>query len=1473
MSTKNLYNTLRGDLIRTAVTVLVGWGIVLPSFATTRLGDKPVFADIRVPGNVALALSVEWPTVSRSSYPTEDVYSSTKTYVGYFDPKKCYVYNFSASEPDRHFFPRGLATNRQCLGEANDPKWSGNYLNWATGQAIDGFRWAMTGGNRSTDDTTTILQKAWHSGQGGLFADKSLPSSEIVGATPFTASQLLTRIDGPGDGDGHGFGMRFSFGGLVPSSFTGRYYNRTSSNVTTVPGSNAAFTSSRNDDTIDFDWGSGSPAAGVNSDYFVAVWRGTFIAPQTGTYRFRTTTDDGVRLFINGTANANRVINRWQDQSPTAFVSSDVSLAQGATYTVEMHYYERTLGAVARLEWQPPGATGFSVFRGSTLAAAASVAGAATDYNPGSAITAGTVYDLKVRVRVCDPSAAAGDGTTAGSGLESNCVRYGDGASAVWKPEGLMQEYANRLRFSAFGYLNDPSITRDGGVMRASQKFIGPKQPRPGSTEIDNPETEWNPTTGSMSLNPNAADASATASSYGVTVNNSGVMNYLNKFGQIPIGGLPLGNYKDYDPVGEMYYAAQRYLRGTDNVTSYSAIAATASTADKQRWVDGFPVITDWKVTDTNKAHRKPSMQYECQKNFILGIGDVNTWADKNLPGSTITGRLADRWGSPVVSEPTPIPTDPDATLNVTTFTNKVGALEGLGNIGTTGAIDGGNNRANSYFMAGLAYWANTTDMRADFAGTQTIKTYWVDVLEDPFQLNNQFYLAAKYGGFKPPNGYSMLGRSTALEDSLWTDHIAGKTDLVGSAKRPRNYFTAADPAKMKDSLSAVFRKIDGEASAFTTSFSVALPQTEVSGNASYSSKYNAEDWTGEVSATSLAFDLTTNTVTPTSSWTASARLATQLANAGWDTDRKVFTKGATVGVPFRRASLTTAQQVALDSTLRAGDDSQDVLNYLRGQRAYEVGSTSSVDGDSKLYRARTDNGLLGDIVNSKLVPVGAPNFPLSDSTNPGYSEFKNNPTYRDRLKVVYFGANDGMVHAIDGRTDITAGGGKELFAYVPSSLFRGPTGTPAVNGLVALADPERDHYFYVDATPRNADIDLNKTFYEATETKPTTSNWRTLLIGGMGKGGKGYYALDITDSTAMSTETEAQAASRLLWEFTHPDMGYSFGVPVTVKTQKYGWVVILTSGYNNADGQGYFFVVNPRTGALLEKIGTGVGSPTGQAGLAHANAFVRDLTDGTADAAYAGDLLGNVWRLDMSDGTAPFTLSPVGSGAAAPIAVLTDASGQRQPVTTPPSIEAPKGNNRRVITIGTGRLLDASDIDDAQPQSFYAIRDGFVARFGTTLPPGLSFPITRANLEPNTDLTKGVDVAVDKVGWYVELGLGAGPRGWRVISPQDTANGLIAFASTLPGGGTECSPSGTSRLYSLDLNNGRSSLTNTTGEIIAFRDGFVGVLTDVRFISIDGTARILAGTDKGELSLVNPNRTGTGQFQRINWRELPLLN
>lgn len=1235
----------------------------LSALAQTPLADQPVFAATNVPGNLVLALSVEFPTAVTAA--DRSSYSTIKKYVGYFDPLKCYDYVFNETINGSYFSPSGATDSSYgCVG-----KWSGNFLNWATMQAIDPFRWALTGGYRSIDtDTTTILEKAFagsvQGGPRGNFPHKVITSG-ASSATPFSGSSF----------------------------------------------------------------------------YMQALRCGT------------------------------RMLFR---QSSTAF-TNDASCPTSTAWD----------GVVATA-------------------------------------SASTVYSVEVRVKVCDSGR-----------LESNCVTYGSNS----KPEGLIQKYASKIRYSAFGYLNDPlpdsgSTLRDGGVLRAGMKFVGPTQPVPGSAPITNPRLEWSAATGIFATNPDPSDATA-SSEAGSVITKSGVINYLNQF------GLSAQGYKRFDPVSELYYASTRYLRNLSNVPEYSDLSrfnnSVSTLANRTAMKDGFPVISTW--TDP--------ILYSCQKNFVLGIGDTNTNQDKNLPGNTI-------YNTNEPGKPASVSAD---TINVVEATNKVGVIEGIGSsIGATDSYNGGNNSA---YIAGMAYLFNTTDIRNDLAGTQTISTYWLDVLEGGGYKGgptgrNQFYLAAKYGGFTVPDLYSYDTNTAALSQSLWS--TSGET-LPGLGARPDNFFTADQPVKMVRGLENAFDRISKSIdAAFTTSFSTSLPQVALAGNSSFSSKYDPKTWTGEVTASSLAFDALTGVPLPlVEKWKFTDKLAVQLSGAGWDTGRRVVTWNGSAGVAFRPSGgsmLNAADLLTLDTSYVAGNDSVNYLNYLRGERANE----------GTAYRTRVK--LLGDIVGSKARPVGPPSFPMTDTTNAGYAAFKTSNA--SRVTVVYVASNDGMLHAINGKLDGDAAAGTEMFAYVPKALYQGPNNTPNTDGLASLGKPAFAHHYLVNATPNVYDIDLAKT---AGSTGGT--DWRSVLIGGLGKGGRSYYAVDVTNPESMATGTEVGVAGKVLWEFSDSDMGYTFGEPVVAKTAKYGWVVILTSGYNNADGKGYFLLVNPKTGALLEKVSTGVGSTTSSAGLAHANAFIVDASDGTADSVYAGDLLGNVWRLDLT-----------GTGAyPAPIqlAALTDASANPQPVTTRPAIEVHPDTKKRFVMIGTGRLLDETDIASTKPQSFYAISDGTNAQFNSTLPPRLAFPIARSALANNSNALAGALFdPTTQMGWYEELGTDSGTGiAWRIVSDSTTLSGSVAFAAVLPSGEV-CSPSGRSRVYGRNYATAKTTVNavDVSGKITPtlFAD-LAGNVTDLRYLSVAGTGRLIYGTDKGVVGLININPLAGLALRRLNWRELQVVD
>ncbi|HEX7641408.1 MAG TPA: PilC/PilY family type IV pilus protein [Burkholderiaceae bacterium] len=1483
-------------VVAASLTVfLLALAILAPraALAQVDLADQPA-SQPKVPNNLLLTLSVEYPTAVGVAYPyVPGAYTAStcanggsssrgtgmpycnltsSPYLGYFDPAKCYVYITSSSDPNAPYFkPYSAAstttnsnstTGYGCSSSNSVPLWSGNWLNWASMQTLDVFRWALTGGYRAVDTSSkTILQKAWASNQGSFgnptskhpnidAPDKStVNSTDISASTPFQASAGWAAVN-----------TRIGRLGYV------MWVTGNSPNLDEVASSPTSST---------------NPALGLNADK--------------------------------------------PGKAPTAM---PVAYAGQNSYV---------------------------------------------DSDNDNYADPTQIYALQIRVQVCDTSVA----------VESNCKYYG-ATSTNYKPEGLIQQYAMSTRFGVMGYLLDSTDTRDGGVLRASMKFVGPMQPVIGSSDTANSLAEWSSTDGTFLTNPSPNDIvlSTTSPTPAAT---SGVINYLNGFGYTNY------LYKGFDPVSELYYAGVRYFEnvGPDGAPSgYSAATPTTSSAPVS-WVsgtgagsysgnlaagmaDGFPVVTTW--TDP--------ILYSCQLNYILGIGDTNTHADANIPGSPLP--------SGDTNEVAPMPLD--NVLSAVSYNGQTGVgaansmLAALENLpGTTGLVPICCEGA-TYNIAGLAYYAHTNDLRPnDFKAsdnlntdgtkkyTQTINgTFWLDVQEhQSYTVNNQYYMATKWGSFAIPPGFqpwaktntntknvpqltTTVGGTTIVSPmsvSSWytngsvqanlgsaCDTTADGTNNGSSAScnwSPDAYFSALDARYMVDGLKAAFSKAGSGGTGYGTAFAaVSANITSTSGNVAYSSSYTPSPaWSGDVIGSSVTFDAAGN---PSAKkiWNAASILngdgtaatTDQMANLA---SNRVIVTCCQTGAPAANSSYTPASALAAGSwglpfeagdlagtsfartnyasfadvpnVARANQSKTNFLNYLRGDRSGEIcvpSSTTQCSVTTGYYRTRTT--LLGDIVDSQVTAVGPPSASYSSSTNPGYNAFSTQ--YAARKPVVYVGANDGMMHAFDGGSGST--GGSELFAYVPSFVYGcsssrkcSSSSTPTasnpvisgVNGLASLGNPSFVHHYLVDSTPVVNDVDLNNTgghlttdgvVQSLTTASGYSPNWISLLVGGLGKGGHGYYALDVTDPGSWTSESAV--AGKVLWEFTDSRMGDSYGSPVIVKTLQYGWVVILTSGYNNADGHGYFFIVDAKTGALLQAIDVGAAgaSATKQTGLAHPTAYINDYTNYTADAVYAGDLLGNLWRLDLTSGDSAYTVTQ--------IAALTDPKGNPQPVTTDPFPEQQPNTLNRYVFVGTGRLLGASDTSSTQIQTFYALIDGKTdvgafyggpAGSGQTLPPGVSFPVTRSNMMANTNLATGITFDTDKpMGWYFDLSTDpATGVAERVTVDPASFFGIIGFAANLPTGttsATACSPGGTSRIFATTFATGKTALTDpnsASGTVpISWSTAVSGLVTQLQFNNINGSVFLDAGSNAGGRVSVQGSWVSNGHLHRVNWREVP---
>lgn len=561
---------------------------------------------------------------------------------------------------------------------------------------------------------------------------------------------------------------------------------------------------------------------------------------------------------------------------------------------------------------------------------------------------------------------------------------------------------------------------------------------------------------------------------------------------------------------------------------------------------------------------------------------------------------------------------------------------------------------------------------------------------------------------------------------------------------------------------------------------------------------------------------------------------------------------GTTFKKPFLEANLT--QWPTLASALTPAEldavAGAKLVDYLRGQRDNEENIDNPL---TSLYRKR--HAILGDAVNSTPAFIGKPTFSYTD---PGYDTFKNSSAASSRPKTVYMGANDGMLHAFDADTLV------ERWAYVP---------TMVIHNMWKLADASyaSNHAFYVDGDPVISDICVSS-------CNNASADWRTILVAGLNSGGRGYYALDITDPIT----------PKLLWELNAndvPNLGYSYGRPVITKRPSDGkWVVLLTSGYNNipdsnafyglsstknkpfvapdtaqftgGDGGGYLFVRDAANGNPLTTIATGEGNTSKPSGLAKINAYADDAEkNNTATYVYGGDLLGNLWRFNISDNTV-FNIAQL------------KASGITQPITTPPELGSV--NNKRVLFVGTGKYLEVSDLLDKSQQTLYAIKDDNAT--STLIDPRGSTGV----LVKQEIVSAGADNRKSKanttvpnfstgLGWYVDLP----DAGERQNVASQLVLGTLLVPTTVPTA-SACQPAGYGWFNYFDYK---------TGLGVTAPDGLISTRTNsppvgFNVVYIDGKPKVSIVTAEDPtpklLSTTPFGGSGTGfQKQRSIWREL----
>ena len=588
-------------------------------------------------------------------------------------------------------------------------------------------------------------------------------------------------------------------------------------------------------------------------------------------------------------------------------------------------------------------------------------------------------------------------------------------------------------------------------------------------------------------------------------------------------------------------------------------------------------------------------------------------------------------------------------------------------------------------------------------------------------------------------------------------------------------------------------------------------------GTQAYFAFYDPNDWTGTLTANNLINTAGVVTVATTANWDASCLLSgtatgTPASGGGCATTNVSGPTGAlptpanrimltwdtvnNVGIPFEWGNLNPAQQAALDF----GDSTMTStrLNYLRGDRSNEINSSGV-----GLYRAR--DAVLGDIVDSSPIWVGPPSsaytarwvdrlyggsMPENTGTQ-NYVQFT--AAEQTRLNVVYVGSNDGFLHAFRaGSYDVngnfvanstTPNDGQEVLSYMPGAtlasaalptavggctndantqtIMQGIHGvTPAVGANPECTEPVLDyansqyaHNFFVDATPGSGDLFIG-------------GQWHTWLVGGLGVGGAAIFALDITSPD--SSFAEGNASSIVIGEWNSGtiscanvtncgnNMGNTFGTPQIRRLHNGNWAAIFGNGFgsNSGDAGIYIMSIDSTSGAqTFYYLST---NTAGGNGIAYVSTADLDR-DHITDYVYAGDLLGNVWRFDL-------TSNNPANWAAASTPLFTTPSGQ--PITSELlviSSTATGGSPRVLIEFGTGQRTQLTNMAPVQyaagAQSLYGIWDwnmsawnalapgsAYASLSATTAATGLASPFTlsAANLQQQTLTPNSNGVTVD---------------------------------------------------------------------------------------------------------------------------------
>ena len=735
--------------------------------------------------------------------------------------------------------------------------------------------------------------------------------------------------------------------------------------------------------------------------------------------------------------------------------------------------------------------------------------------------------------------------------------------------------------------------------------------------------------------------------------------------------------------------------------------------------------------------------------------------------------------------------------------------------------------------------------------GISGYMAYEKDYDKNPLVTGDFYKLITRASGCSWNSGSTYVwpdpkGDTQTAVDDLWHAGVNGHG----------KYFSARDPAAVVSGLSEALLSMsirNGAASAAATS----TPNVSQQDNDIYSATFTTGKWYGELFNQKI--DPTNGNVLNNVNWLSTNTLGLQVAASADTRTIKMLDVGSGALKNFDYAAMSTLEKSWFNNKgsgmsqfggLSGADQAiantgDNLVKWMRGQQQYADGNIYRAYEPSPATQPGNYSGawnagipiVLGDIDTAKPAYLRKP---TKNYTTSGYSSFV--AAQATRQPVVFAAANDGMLHAFDGSN------GVELWAYAPRITM------PKLYKQAAV-DYGMNHQFTVDGSPEIGDVQIG-------------GAWKTVLVAGLNAGGRGYYALDVTDPANPVGLWEFCADSTLCAK-NDPDLGLSYGNP------QFGywgnkWVVMVTSGYNNipgtdginsGDGKGYLYVIDVANGTVLRKISTSTGSTGTPAGLAKLTAITSNpQTDPKITYVYGGDNEGNLFRFDFTD--PGFSSIPV---------VKMAALGNGQPITTRPDVSLcsiGSAGLTRVVLVGTGRLLGVSDSTTVDTQSVYVVKDtgtalgnlnGHASMVKRTLSVMLSGKYGTT--------TEPVDFSQASVnGWYSDFTLNAGER---VNLDPKIVFGTATVVTNRPTSASACSVGGTAYNYQFDLcasTTGSATQIQEIGGLLSNTSAVVGFIV-IRLPS--GTIKLISTLADGSKITSEVKVSSSSAPRKSGWRSV----